>query len=67
MINNLIKNQKNEEGSRDWFKWLCSKLHNENVRASLSNDKKNEKLSLVSQLANRIKSFFKKMKDEGEQ
>ncbi|RUR05553.1 mechanosensitive ion channel domain-containing protein [Legionella sp. km772] len=46
---------------------VTRKLHNENVRASLTKDNKSEKLSLVSQLANRIKSFFKKMQDQGEQ
>jgi len=45
---------------------VTRKLHNENFRASLSSENKNEKQSLVSQLANRIKSFFKKIKDEGE-
>ncbi len=47
---------------------VTRKLHNENVRASLTGDSKNEKQSLISQLANRIKNFLKKtQKDEGEQ
>ena len=47
---------------------VMRKLHNENVRASLSNANKNEKQSLISQLTNRIKNFFKKTSTEkGEQ
>ena len=46
---------------------VTRKLHNENVRASLSNATKNEKQSLISQLANRIKNFFKKTKEEGDE
>jgi small-conductance mechanosensitive channel len=38
---------------------ILRKLQNENVRAAISNNTKQEKQSLISQLANRVRNFFK--------